>query len=328
MSLAIDEAWRYQGLTYPNPAVGCCVVGEHGEILSVEAHHKAGSSHAEVNALQVAFASLTKSDEILFLKSSHDIHNFLIKNHNNIFNNCTLYVTLEPCSHVGKTPSCANLIKGMGIKKVYISQKDTNNIAQNGADILKSSNIDVEFDICEKEGFDLLEPFKRWSEDRFVLFKWAQRLDGTIDGGTITTTESRVNVHEMRSCADLLVIGGNTVRVDRPTLDARLIDGKAPDVLIYSNSKEIDESLPLFSVENRKVFIENSLEKIYSYKNIYIEGGSSMFEATKDIVDYYLTYIAPSCGGEMKFSKEAHKFEFVHVSKNRDDLVIYSKLIS
>ncbi len=114
MNLAINEAWKYQGLTYPNPAVGCCVVGEHGEIISIEAHKKSGSPHAEVNALQVAFASLSNTVEILLLKSSHDIHNYLIENHNNIFNKCTLYVTLEPCAHVGKTPSCANFNKSFG----------------------------------------------------------------------------------------------------------------------------------------------------------------------------------------------------------------------
>ena len=118
MNLAISEAWKYQGLTYPNPAVGCTVVGEHGEILAVEAHHKAGEPHAEVNALKAAYYKLTQDDTILSLTSSFDIHNYLLKNHNNIFKNCSLYSTLEPCSHIGKTPACANLIAKLGIKNV------------------------------------------------------------------------------------------------------------------------------------------------------------------------------------------------------------------
>lgn len=326
MNLAIKEAWKYQGLTYPNPAVGCCVVGENGEILAIEAHKRAGHPHAEVNALSVAYARLSQNDHILSLKSSHEIHEYLITNHNNLFKNSTLYVTLEPCSHIGKTPACANLIKELGVKKVYISRKDENKIAQNGADILKVSGVDVEFGICEKEGSDLLLPFYRWNDDRFTLFKWAQRLNGTIDGGTISSDSSRKSVHAMRDVADLLIIGGNTVRVDRPTLDARLVHGKAPDVLIYSRSCEFDQSIPLFSVPNRKVHISDNFDVIKNYKNIFIEGGAGMFEATTEIVDYYLTYIAPSSGGAVKFASNDHHFEFIHIDKNEDDLIILSKL--
>jgi len=73
MTLALREAWKYQGLTYPNPAVGCCVVGEYGEILAVEAHHKAGEPHAEVNALKAAYYKLTNDNYILALNDSAEI---------------------------------------------------------------------------------------------------------------------------------------------------------------------------------------------------------------------------------------------------------------
>ena len=76
----------------------------------------------------------------------------------------------------------------------------------------------------------------------------------------------------MRDKCDLLVIGGESVRVDRPTLDARLIDGKAPDILIYSRSSDFDKSIPLFSVKGRKVMVSDSLDEIKNYKNIMIEG--------------------------------------------------------
>ena len=85
MSLAIAEAWKYQGLTYPNPAVGCCVVGQNSQILSVEAHQKAGNPHAEVEALKSAYFKLTNNSEILQLTKSSDIHIFLLNNHNNLF---------------------------------------------------------------------------------------------------------------------------------------------------------------------------------------------------------------------------------------------------
>lgn len=131
MNLAISEAYKYQLLTYPNPAVGAVVISSCGKILSIKAHKKAGKPHAEVLALKEAYKILTNDFGIDNLTNSKDIHNYLIKNHNNCFNGCEIYTTLEPCSHVGKTPSCANLIKELKLKKVYIGSRDFNNIASN-----------------------------------------------------------------------------------------------------------------------------------------------------------------------------------------------------
>ena len=116
MKLAIDEAWKYQLLTYPNPAVGCVIVKD-GKLLSIEAHKEAGMPHAEVNALKAAYL-LEYPNSILKMKnSSQDIHTFLLENHNGYFNDCEIFVTLEPCNHIGKTPSCANLLKELKPKK-------------------------------------------------------------------------------------------------------------------------------------------------------------------------------------------------------------------
>jgi diaminohydroxyphosphoribosylaminopyrimidine deaminase/5-amino-6-(5-phosphoribosylamino)uracil reductase len=325
MSLALREAWKYQGLTYPNPAVGCCVVGEYGEILAVEAHHRAGEPHAEVNALQQAYYKLTNDSYILALKDSADIHTHLLTNHNDIFKNAKLYSTLEPCSHYGKTPSCANLISELGIKEVYIGSNDTNKKAANGSMILSMNNCMVYSEILKKECDALLYPFQKSLESRFVFFKWAQRLNGTTDGGTISSSVSRKQVHAMRDVCDLLVIGGGTVREDRPTLDARLVDGKAPDILILSRKSDFDRTIPLFSVEGREVFIEDNLEKIKEYKNIMIEGGSKMYALTRDIVDYYLSYIAPSLGGEESIKFADDKFEFLNVDKESEDIITWMK---
>ncbi len=117
MKQAIDEAWKYQGLTYPNPAVGCCIVGAKNELLAINAHQKAGAPHAEVMALKDAYFQLTNDSKILNFTNSSDIHTFLLENHNNCFNDISLYTTLEPCSHVGKTPSCASLISAFRHKK-------------------------------------------------------------------------------------------------------------------------------------------------------------------------------------------------------------------
>lgn len=325
MSLAIKEAWKYQGLTYPNPAVGCTVVGKNGEILAVEAHKKAGGAHAEVEALKSAYVKLTKDKNILYVQSSSDIHTYLLDHHNNCFNNISLYTTLEPCSHIGKTPSCANLIAKLGIKKLFVGSQDKNEEASCGNDIVIKSGIHVESEVLEKECDDLLKPFNLWSKENFIFFKWAQRLNGTTDDGIISSKESRVNVHAMRDVCDLLVIGGNTVRTDRPTLDARLVNGKAPDVLIISKSKEFDKSIPLFSVENRKVIISDDFSTCTNYKNIMIEGSSKMYELTREITDYYLCYIAPTVGGSNGFNKIDDKFKILNTETEAKDIIMWMK---
>ena len=325
MSLALQEAWKFQGLTYPNPAVACTIVGENGELLAVEAHKKAGEPHAEVEALKVAYYKISGDDSILSLEKSSDIHNFLIKNHNGCFENISLYTTLEPCSHVGKTPSCATLISKLGIKKVFVGSLDFNEEASKGNEILLKSGAKVETKIMQKECSDLIRPFNLWNKNRFVFFKWAQRLNGTTDGGVISSEESRKSVHAMRSVCDLLVIGGNTVRSDRPTLDARLVNGVAPDILIISRQKDFDKSIPLFDVKNREVFIADNFDILNRYKNIMIEGSSKMFEFTKSMVDYYLCYEAPNFGGSSGFENSKAEFEILNLQKGSKDIIMWMK---
>ena len=325
MGLALKEAWKYQGLTYPNPAVGCCIVSEIGEILAVEAHHRAGESHAEVNALKAAYFKLTADSYILALESSVDIHTHLLSNHNNIFKNLKLYTTLEPCSHFGKTPSCASLICELGIQEVFVGSYDTNPEAEAGNMILSKNNCTVYTELLKKECDALLKPFNTWRDKNFVFFKWAQRLNGTTDAGEISSLESRKNVHAMRDVCDLLVIGGNTVRIDRPTLDARLVNGKAPDILIISREKEFDQTIPLFNVAARKVYIENDFSKLSEYKNIMIEGTSSMYELSREYVDMYLCYIAPKLGGKDIFDKFDEKLEVLNIQKETQDIIMWMK---
>jgi len=325
MNLALEEAWRYQGLTYPNPAVGCVVVGSNFELLAIEAHHQAGKPHAEVMALQSAYFKLTQDKNILKLQKSSDIHEYLILNHNNRFEGVSLYSTLEPCSHIGKTPSCATLISKLNIKKVFVGSLDTNKIASNGNEILSLNGVDIKSGVLKDECDKLLYPFQKFNSDRFVFFKWAQRLNGSSDDGIVSSTNSRINVHQMRDVCDLLVVGGNTVRVDRPTLDARLVGGKAPDILIYSREKEFDKTIPLFKVEGRKVFIENNLNRLESYKNIMIEGGLNMFKLTKDVVDYHLCYVAPTFGGSNYFQNVKERFEILNLKKVDKDIIIWMK---
>ena len=325
MQLAIDEAWKYHILTYPNPAVGCCVVGENGEILAVEAHKKAGGPHAEVEALKSAYVKLSGDKKILDIFSSEDIHNYLKQNHNKLFENVKVYTTLEPCSHRGKTPSCADLLSFLGVKKVYIGSKDTNPVASCGEDMLLKAGVETQSGILQRECENLIISFGSWSKGHFVFFKWAQTFNAKVDGGVISSKQSRTVVHKMRGVCDLLVIGGNTVRIDRPTLDARLAEAKAPDILILSKQKEFDLSIPLFGVENRNVFIDDSFDILKKYNNIMIEGGEAMFELSKKFVDIYLCFIAPKFGGEVGFEKTDDKFEILNIQKESQDIMVWMK---
>jgi len=322
MRLALETAWQFQGLTYPNPAVGCVIV-KNGAVIAVGAHARAGEPHAEVMALKEAYMSLSMDRAIETLSRASDIHAYLLEHHRGIFFLCDMYITLEPCAHEGKTPSCASLIQKMRPANVYISCYDPNPEAAGGAQTLIASGMDVHYGVCEEEGKALLEPFVKWNEKNFVLFKWAQRLDGTVDGGLISDETSRKRVHAMRNLCDLIVIGGNTVRMDEPVLDARLVDGKAPDVLIYSHSKEFNRNIPLFDVKGRKVFIEDSFDKISEYKNILIEGGPSLFEKSKGIVDRYLCFLAPKSGGKIAFTDEVVNLKILNTMKLESDLMIW-----
>ncbi len=293
LDLATDFAWKFQGLTYPNPAVGALICDELGRVISIEAHKRAGSPHAEVEVLKSAYFKITNDDKILQLQNSSEIHSYLENNHNNIFKNCTIYVTLEPCNHFGKTPPCSHLLAKMKFKRVVIGSLECNKDASGGAEFLRQNGIRV--DLLENSKCKaLIEPFNLWQRDGFVFFKLAMSLNGVVDGGVITSKESRELVHKLRDRCDLLVIGGNTVRVDRPTLDARMTGGKAPDILIYSKREDFDRSMPLFSIPNRKVFISNSLELTKKYKFIMIEGAEGMLKATTKIVNHYLIFRSPN----------------------------------
>ncbi len=268
MRLAIDEAWKHQLLTYPNPDVGCVIV-KNQRLLAVEAHKEAGMPHAEVNALKTAYLKDNPNSILKTKNSSFDIHQFLLQNHNGFFNDCEIYVTLEPCNHIGKTPSCANLLKELKPKRIIISVKDPNKQATGGLETLKNENINVTLGILEKDGLNLILPFISWQNKSCIFFKMAQTLNGSIDG-KISSNRALAYVHTLRDKIDLLVIGGNSVRIDKPTLDTRYIQGKNPDIFIYSKNKVFDNNIPLFKIPHRKVLISDDLYTLLDYRLIMI----------------------------------------------------------
>ncbi len=291
LDLAITKAWTYELLTYPNPAVGAVIV-ENDKILSVEAHKKSGKPHAEVLALKEAYIKKYPNSILKTIVSSQDIHSYLIKNHNDCFKNCTIYVTLEPCNHIGKTPSCAMLLRSVGIKKVYIGVKDPNRLAAGGIDTLKKSNI-VTILLNSKKAQKLLDPFIKWQKNQFIFFKLAIKEDGSHTNGYITTKQSLKWVHKIRTKIDLLVIGGQTVRIDRPTLDSRFIDtNKAPNICIYSKNKNFDKTIPLFNIPNRDLCISDNLDILKDKNFIMIEGGYNLYRSLKNKIDYLVLFVS------------------------------------
>lgn len=324
MRLAIDEAWKHQLLTYPNPAVGCVIV-KNQRLLAVEAHKEAGMPHAEVNALKTAYLKDNQNSILKTKNSSFDIHQFLLQNHNGFFNDCEIYVTLEPCNHIGKTPSCANLLKELKPKRVIISVKDPNKQATGGLETLRNENIDVTLGILEKDGLNLILPFISWQNKSCIFFKMAQTLNGSIDG-KISSNRALAYVHTLRDKIDLLVIGGNSVRIDKPTLDTRYIQGKNPDIFIYSKNKVFDNSIPLFKIPNRKVLISDDLYKLLDYKFIMIEGVYNLLDKLKERIDFFILIISPKIRkGQNALNEIDLDFEIIHENFIGEDKIVFLK---
>ena len=322
MSLALKEAWKQQGLTYPNPAVGAVIIDKYGKLLSIEATQAAGKEHAELKAIESALIHLGDA-HLSTLKTASEKHQHILSYHDNKLKGASIYVTLEPCTHHGKTPPCSTLIQFCGFKTLICGTMDPNQEASGGIAILQDWGIDVVTGILQKECDLLLIPFRKWQEEKpFVFFKLALSSNGVYDGGIITSKESRTLVHQMRSNIDLLVIGGETVRVDRPILDSRLVAGKAPDILILSHQKEFDKSIPLFSVPHRKIFIEENFDRIKQYHFIMIEGAEAMLQASTSIVDWYCIFTSSSMkkGRTIQIEKDLQRLQ---VMKNEHETIAW-----
>ncbi len=292
MRLAIDEAWRYQLLTYPNPAVGACVLDAHGAPIAVAAHRQAGGPHAEVRAIRDAYVALSGDRTIAACEESDMLHDYLKERAGKLFSGHTIVVTLEPCAHHGRTPACADLIGDLGFERVVIGTMDPNPVAAGGAARLRRRGIEVVTGIEKRGCEELLSPFEEWSrEGRLVVFKLAQSLNGVIGGGTISCESSRRWVHRLRTRIDWLVVGGETVRVDRPKLDSRLVGGKAPDVAILTRRPDsIDRSIPLFEMPDRRVDFVQSLPP---RGLVMVEGGGGTLEALRRQIDWMVLFVAP-----------------------------------
>ncbi len=211
MGLALTEAQKGYGRTSPNPMVGAIIV-KNDEILGQGYHRKAGTPHAEVNAIASAAGSTRGA---------------------------TIYVTLEPCNHQGRTPPCTEAILASGITRVVIGMLDPNpSVDGGGADYLTRKGVLVQHGILEQQCRSLNYPFIKHSASGvpWVIMKSGLSLDGKITfqagkGGAITGSASKQLVHVLRDTVDAILVGVDTVLIDNPRLTTRLDRSDAQDPL-------------------------------------------------------------------------------------------------
>jgi len=228
MRRALELAEWGRGYVSPNPKVGCVIV--HQDRIIGEGWHRAyGGPHAEVHAIN------SVENQSLLPES-------------------TVYVTLEPCAHWGKTPPCANLLEEKKVKKVIIAAVDSNPlVGGKGIEILKNAGIAVETGVLEEKA--------RWQNRRFftqiekqrpyVILKWAQTEDGLVarenfDSKWISNAQSRQLVHKWRAEEDAILVGKNTAAYDNPRLDVRDWVGKNPIRVVLDSHLGLPKNLNLF----------------------------------------------------------------------------------
>ena len=214
----------------PNPMVGAVIV-YNGNIIGEGYHAKCGEAHAEVNAI-----ASVKDQELL--KSS------------------TIYVSLEPCSHYGKTPPCANLIVGKGIPKVVIGCKDPfSKVAGRGIEVLRKAGCEVKVGVLEKECMELNKAFftVQLKHRPFITLKWAQSADGYMDvirdsGKPVVLSSSYTQMitHKRRAEHQAIMVGTRTALLDNPSLSVRLWSGPQPLRVVVDRQLKLPRHLHLF----------------------------------------------------------------------------------
>jgi diaminohydroxyphosphoribosylaminopyrimidine deaminase/5-amino-6-(5-phosphoribosylamino)uracil reductase len=274
---AIGQPW-----VAPNPVVGAVVV-QHGKIIGEGYHQHFGEAHAEVNAIQ------SVENKILL-------------------EGATIYVSLEPCAHYGKTPPCTNLIIEHKIAKVVVACLDPNPlVAGKGVAQLKQAGIEVMIGVLEKEALELNKRFINFHSNKkpFIILKWAQTADGFCGRYPNSTLSNKITnwyvdvlVHQLRSKEAAILVGYNTALIDNPLLTTRKWKGKNPLRIVIDLENNLPQQLNLFSdgiptlvftyrplqdkhavsyimLSNKEHFIDEILETLFqkSIQSVLIEGG-------------------------------------------------------
>lgn len=285
MKRALELARNGTGQVSPNPLVGSVVVHE-GRIIGEGWHKKYGQAHAEVNAI----ASVDHKD---LLKES------------------TLYVNLEPCSHTGKTPPCADLIISHQVQTVVIANRDSNPlVAGRGIRKLREAGISVITDVMSQEAYDLNKRFFTYMEKKrpHIILKWAETADGFIarknnDSKWISDEYSRQLVHKWRAEEDAVLVASATAWYDNPTLNVRdwtgrdpvrvvidrylklganqhLFDGTQPTICYNLVKQDNSDNLDYVQLQNAN-FLEQLVHDLYlrRIQSVIIEGGGQLLRS-------------------------------------------------
>lgn len=247
----------------PNPMVGAVVVSSDGRIIGEGYHVRCGQGHAEVNA----FASVREEDEPLLKES-------------------TLYVSLEPCSHYGKTPPCADLIVSKGVRRVVVGCIDPfAKVSGRGIRKLRSAGIDVTVGVLEQECLKLNRRFivSNTRQRPFVTLKWAQSLDGFIDRDfrpvRFSTDFTAMLAHKLRAEADAILVGRTTDEREHPQLNVRHWAGNDPLRLVLDSRRPIFPGLD---------FSGNVVEQVLRWLHeqqcqwLIVEGGRQTLQSFLD----------------------------------------------
>ncbi|HZB13379.1 MAG TPA: bifunctional diaminohydroxyphosphoribosylaminopyrimidine deaminase/5-amino-6-(5-phosphoribosylamino)uracil reductase RibD [Chryseolinea sp.] len=288
MRRAVELASLGQGHVSPNPLVGAVIVHQ-GKIVGEGWHKKYGGPHAEVNAVNSVIDK-------------------------NILKESTVYVTLEPCSHFGKTPPCADLLIANNVKKVVVANVDPNPIVNgSGLHKLRASGMEVITGILDKEGRKLNKRFFTFIEKQrpYIVLKWAETSDGFIarknfDSKWISDEFSRQLVHKWRTEEDALLVGMRTAQNDNPQLNVRDWSGRDPVRIVIDRFLKLSPKLNLFDGSQKTLcynvlkheertnvsllrideenFLTHLIDDLYKRKiqSVIVEGGAMTLQAFID----------------------------------------------
>lgn len=270
MRRCLQLAKKGEGATKTNPMVGCVIV-HNNQIIGEGYHRKIGEPHAEVNAIN------SVKDKSLLNKSS-------------------IYVSLEPCSHYGKTPPCAELIASKRIPRVVVAITDPDpRVAGKGIQLLKNAGAEVTVGVLEKEAKELNRIFfvNKIEKRPYIILKWAQTKNGFIDEDRLDNTTPALKlsnsitqsiVHKLRTQTMGIMVGTNTAIKDNPTLSARKWSGDNPVRIVIDRTGKLSANCNLFN-NDAKTLIFTELDNYPSHENtinICIDFNSSVNEQILD----------------------------------------------
>ena len=281
MMKAIEAASLVRLRTSPNPWVGCVIVTVDGQVF-VGATEAPGGRHAEVVARDAARAARADTKD------------------------ATVFTTLEPCSHHGRTGPCTEVLISAGVSRVVSAIKDPDQlVGGQGFAALRSAGVTVDIGLCTDLVTEQLRPYlhHRITGRPFVILKLASTLDGrtaATDGTSqwITGERARKAAHQLRAESDAIVVGSGTVRRDNPTLTTRLVDGPSPRRIVLGHAPEQANVHPCLEWDKSLSELLDTLGND-GVLQLMVEGGATVASSfhQQNLVDRYVLYVAPAFMG-------------------------------